>query len=66
MLPDGKILIVGGMGADGQPVDMAEILDPETQTPSFLRRLFNLQPSILDPRSLLGLSHPTLLTEDSC
>jgi len=32
MLPDGTILVVGGIGADGQVVDTTEIFHPETQS----------------------------------
>lgn len=58
MLPDGKILIVGGMGAAGQPVDTAEIFNPDTQTSDLL--------TANDPRSSISprVYHTaTLLTE---
>jgi RHS repeat-associated protein len=36
MLPDGKVLVIGGIGLDGQIVDSAEVFDPDTQTSELL------------------------------
>ena len=54
MLPDGKILIVGGVGEDGQIVETAEVFDTEAQTSEALH------PNYITPR----VYHTaTLLTE---
>src|SRR5206468_5626636 len=32
MLPDGRILVLGGVGSGGQVLDVAELFDPKTAT----------------------------------
>lgn len=56
MLPDGRVLILGGRGTDGKPVKSIEIFDPET------KRFETLRSEKLTPRS----NHTaTLLTDGS-
>jgi len=60
MLPDGNVLIVGGIGANGQVVDQAEILKPDTSTSEFLIPTHTQSATSLTPRVYHSA---TLLTE---
>lgn len=54
MLPDGRVLVLGGRGADNKPVKTIEIFDPET------KRFEALRSTNLTPRS----NHTTTLLTD--
>jgi RHS repeat-associated protein len=64
MLPDGKVLVVGGIGRDGQVVATPELFDPETQSFEALAasrltpRIYHTATLLTDGRVLLagGLS----------
>jgi hypothetical protein len=67
MLPDGKVLILGGIGGDGRVVDTAEVYDPESTTSELLEPARPRSAS-LDPQSSASLTPrvyhtATLLTE---
>lgn len=56
MLPDGKILIIGGIGINGQPVDPAEIFNPDSNLGAS-----RVGSSITKPQSAI-LDHPSRLS----
>ena len=67
MLPDGKVLILGGIGVDGRVVDTAEIYDPESKTSELLEparpRSSSLDPQSSDSFTPRVYHTATLLTE---
>jgi RHS repeat-associated protein len=64
MLPNGRVLIAGGIGGDGKIVDTPEIFDPEAQTSELLDSSAPF--SVVNPRSSIAarVYHTaTLMTE---
>jgi RHS repeat-associated protein len=64
MLPNGRVLVVGGIGGDGKISDPPEIFDPETQTSELLDS--SAPYSVVNPRSATAarVYHTaTLMTE---